>query len=232
MSRERTAARAGVLYVALDIIVGVMAGTPPAPRAPASEIVIYIADHRAGLAVGLWLFGLATMPLLWWFGALWAHMVHAEANTPRLAVVPLAGLLLGGTMSLASAVVLATLGLLPTNTEGVVALYTLAAVFLAAAGFGLASHLAATNILAARSHMLPTQLVVVGLISAVAFLTSAVLGTVSTDATSNTISLVGFVLWLVWILAVSCRMNDRFPFPQAARPSATAVGPLDRDQPR
>ena len=82
MSRERTAALAGVLYVALDIVVGVMAGAPPSPAAPESDIVAYIADHRAGLAVGLWLFGLATIPLLWWFGALWARMVHAEADTP------------------------------------------------------------------------------------------------------------------------------------------------------
>ena len=155
MSRERTAALAGVLYVALDIVVGVMAGAPPSPAAPESEIVAYIADHRAGLAVGLWLFGLATIPLLWWFGSLWVRMVHAEADTPRLAVVSLAGLLLGGTMALASAVVMATLGLLPTDAGGVVALYTLAAVFLSAAGFGLAAHLIATNVLAARSQHAP-----------------------------------------------------------------------------
>ena len=35
---------------------------------------------------------------------------------------------------------------------------------------------------------------------------SAVLGALSNDATSNTISLIGFVLWLVWILGVSHRM--------------------------
>ena len=232
MSRERTAALAGVLYVALDIVVGVMAGAPPSPAAPESEIVAYIADHRAGLAVGLWLFGLATIPLLWWFGALWVRMVHAEAGTPRLAVVSLAGLLLGGTMALASAVVMATLALLPADTGGVVALYTLAAVFLSAAGFGLAAHLAATNVLAARSHLFPTWLVVVGLISAVAFLISAVLGAVSTDATSNTISLVGFVLWLAWILGVSYRMNDLAPRPQVVRQSSTAPDALDRGQPR
>ena len=230
MSRERTAALAGVLYVALDIVVGVMAGAPPSPAAPESEIVAYIADHRAGLAVGLWLFGLATSTLLWWFGALWVRMVHAEADTPRLAVVSLAGLLLGGTMSLASAVVMATLGLLPPDTGGVVALYTLAAVFLSAAGFGLAAHLVATNILTTRSQMLPRWLVVVGLISAVAFLISAVLGAVSTDATSTMISLVGFVLWLAWILGVSYRMNDLAPRPQVVRQSSTAPDPLDRRQ--
>lgn len=206
MSQERTAAIAGVLYVALDVVVGVMAGAPPSPAAPKGEIVAYIADHRAGLAAGLWLFGLATIPLLWWFSCLWGRMVHAEQGTPRLAVVSLTGLLLGGTMALASAVVMAALGLLPTDAGGVVTLYTLAAVFLSAAGFGIAAHLIATNVLAGRTHTLNRSLVVMGLASALAFLVSAVLGSLSNDATSNTISLVGFVLWLVWILGVSHRM--------------------------
>jgi hypothetical protein len=91
----------------------------------------------------------------------------------------------------------------------VVTLYTLAAVFLSAAGFGLAAHLIATNVLAARSNTIARWLVVVGLVSALAFIVSAVLGALSNDATSNTISLVGFVLWLIWILGVSYGMwND------------------------
>ena len=53
MSRDRTAALAGVLYVGLDIVVGVMAGSPPAPAAPEGEIVAYLADHHSGLAAGL-----------------------------------------------------------------------------------------------------------------------------------------------------------------------------------
>lgn len=228
MSRERTAALAGVLYVALDIVVGVMAGAPPAPAAPEAEIIAYIADHRAGLAAGLWLFGLATVALLWWFSSLWARMVQAEAGTPRLAVVSLTGLVLGGTMALTSAVVMATLALLPPDTDGIVTLYTLAAVVLSAAGFGLGVHLIATNILAARSQMLPGWLVPVGLVSAVAFLLSAVLGALTTDTTANTISLAGFMLWLAWILGISYRMNNPAPPPQAVRQPATARERLDQ----
>ena len=232
MSRERTAALAGVLYVALDVVVGVMAGAPPSPAVPQGEIIAYIAEHRAGLAAGLWLFGLATIALPWWFASLWVAMVHAEAGTPRLAVVSLTGLLLGGTMALASAVVMAVLGLLPTDADGVVALYTLGAVLLSAAGFGLAAHLVATNVLAAGSHTPPRWLVVVGLVSAVAFLSSAVLGATSTDTRSNTIGLVGFVLWLAWILGVSYRMNDLTPRPAVVGEPRAAPDALDRGRPR
>ena len=87
-----------------------------------------------------------------------------------------------------------------------VTLYTLAAVFLSAAGFGLAVHLIATNLLLARSDAIARWPVAVGMVSASAFVVSAVLGPVSNDATSNTASLVGFARWLVWILGVSYRM--------------------------
>lgn len=155
-------------------------------------------------------------------------MVGAEEGTPRLAVVSLAGLLLGGTMALASAAVMATLALLPADAVGVLALYTLAAVFLSAAGFGLAAHLIATNVLAARRRLLPRWLVLVGLVSAVAFLISAVLGALTADATSNTVGLVGFVLWLAWILGVSYRMYDRAPRGQVMREASAAPAALDR----
>jgi hypothetical protein len=114
------------------------------------------------------------------------------------------------------------------NIEGVRTFSTLAAVFLSAAGFGLAAHLVATNILARRSQMLGSWLVVVGIVSAVAFLTSAVLGALRTNATSNMISLVGFVLWLAWILGVSYSMDDRAPRDQVVGESSAPPGPLKR----
>jgi hypothetical protein len=67
--------------------------------------------------------------------------------------------------------------------------------------------LSAAVVLAARSNTLTTWLVVVGLVSALAFLVSAVLGALSNGATTDTISLVGFVLWLAWILGVSQRQR-------------------------
>lgn len=208
MTTERRAAVAGLLYVALDVVVGVMAGAPPAPGAPNPEITDYITGHRAGLAVGLWLFGLASVALLWWFGSLWGRMVAAEGGTSRLAVVSLAGLVLGGTLAFASSSVMATLGLVADAGIGgdVRLMYALAAVLLSASGFGLGAHLLATNLLAIRTGMLATGLAGLGLLSAAAFLVSAVLGAVDNDATSNTVSLIGFALWLSWIVGVSWRM--------------------------
>jgi hypothetical protein len=159
-------------------------------------------------------------------------MIHAGEGSPRLAVVTVAGLLLGGTMALASAVVLATLALLPTDADGIVALYRLAAVCLSAAGSGLATHLIATNILSARHRRFPMWLIVGGVVSAVAFLTSAVLGSLTTDAASNTISLIGFGLSLAWILGVSYHLNALAPSPQETPHASAAPALLARGRPR
>lgn len=202
MSTDRWAAVAGILYVVMDIVVGLVAGAPPAPGGSQIEITDYIADHRDGVAAGLWLFGLASVALLWWFGSLWRLMVGAESGASRLAVVSLVGLVLGGTMAFASSVVMATLGLVDSNGS-VTTFYAMGAVFLSASGFGLGVHLLATNSLAIRSGMFPAWLAVIGLLSAAAFLLSAVMGAIENDTTSNTVSLGGFAVWLLWIVGVS-----------------------------
>ncbi len=205
MRPARVACVAGVTYVVLDVVVGVMAGAPPSPSASPAEIASYVADHRAGLGVGLWLFGLAAVALLWWFGEVYRRMVDAEAGRPRLAVVSLAGLVLGGVFPFASASALATLALVD-DPQALVTLYTLAAVLLTTSGFGLGAHLLATNVLALQARLLATPLAVAGLIAATGFLVAGVLGAILNDATPSTVSLVGFVIWLLWILGVSARM--------------------------
>jgi hypothetical protein len=105
---------------------------------------------------------------------------------------------------------MATLGLVDTG-DHVTTLYALAAVLLSASGFGLGAHLLATNLVAVRSAMLATWLAGVGLVSAAAFLVSAVMGAIADDSTSSTVSLVGFALWLVWIVGVSMRMWSSEP---------------------
>ncbi len=222
MSTDRWAAVAGILYVVMDIVVGSVAGAPPAPGASQSEITDYIADHRNGVAVGLWLFGLASVALLWWFGSLWRLMVGAESGAPRLAVVSLTGLVLGGTMAFASSVVMATLGLVDSNGS-VTTFYAMAAVFLSASGFGLGAHLLATNTLAIRGDMFPAWLAVIGMLSAAAFLLSAVMGAIENDTTSNTVSLVGFAVWLLWIVGVSVWIWSKEPMTRVGQEEQIAA---------
>jgi hypothetical protein len=147
-------------------------------------------------------------------------MVRSEAGAARLAVVSLVGLALAGALSLTSTSVSAALALrIGDVSDELLVLHTLAAVLLAASGFGVATHLLATSLLGARTRTLPRWVVGVGAVSATGFLGSAILGATAHGATSSAVGLVGFVLWCVWILAVSyCMWRD-------LNVGATATGP-------
>ena len=98
---------------------------------------------------------LASVALIWWCGSLWRRMVRSEAGAARLAVVSLVGLALAGALSLASASVSAALALrIDEVGDELLVFHTLAAVLLAASGFGVATHLLATSILGARTRTL------------------------------------------------------------------------------
>lgn len=204
---ERYGALGGVVFVALDVVVAVLGGEPPATDAGVREVATYFADKGPAIEAGLWLFGLASVALIWWSGSLWRRMVRAEGGAARLAVVSVVGLALAGALSLTSAAVSVAAELrIDEVGDTLVIFHTLAVMLLAASGFGVATHLLATSALGARTKTLPTWVVIVGVVSALGFLASAVLNATATSDASSAVGFVGFVLWCVWILGVSARM--------------------------
>jgi len=204
---ERYGALGGVVFVVCDVVVAVAGGEPPAIDAGRSEIVAYFADKGPAIETGLWLFGLASVALMWWMGSLWRRMVRAEGGAARLAVVSVVGLAVAGALSLASAGVSVAAELrIDEVGDTLVIFHTLAVMLLAASGFGVATHLLATSALVSRTKTLPTWVVIVGVVSALGFLVSAVLGATASSDASSAVGFVGFVLWCVWILGVSARM--------------------------
>jgi hypothetical protein len=204
---ERYGALGGVVFVVFDVVVAVLGGEPPATDANRSEVVSYFADNCAAIEAGLWLFGLTSMALIWWFGSLWRKMVRSEGGAARLAVVSLVGLAVAGALSLASSSVSVTLALrIGTVGEDLVVFHTLAVLLLAASRFGVATHLLATSVLGARTQTLPSWIVGIGVVSAAGFIGSAILGATGSDAASSTVGIAGFALWCVWILGVSYHM--------------------------
>ena len=205
---ERFAVLGGVVFVVLDVAVAVLGGEPPAVDAGRNEIAGHLADRGAAIEAGLWLFGLASVALMWWMGSLWRRMVRSEGGTARLAVVSLVGLAVAGALSLASSSVSVATELRVDEVGGdVVVFHTLSVVLLAASGFGVATHLLATSALGARTRTLPWWVVGTGVASALGFLFSGVLGsTAGGGDASEAAGLAGFGLWCVWILGVSHSM--------------------------
>lgn len=204
---ERYGALGGVAFVVCDVAVAVLGGEPPAADAGRREVAGYFAEKGPAIEAGLWLFGLASVALMWWMGSLWRRMVRSEGGVARLAVVSLVGLAVAGALSLASATVSVAAALRIDDVgDTVVIFHTLAVMLLAASGFGVATHLLATSALGARTKTLPSWVVVAGTVSALGFLVSAVLGATASSDASSAVGFVGFGLWCVWILGVSYSM--------------------------
>jgi hypothetical protein len=188
----------------LNIVGAILSGSPPSGNDSATKIAKYYVDKGDGLKATLWLGGLASVGLVWWFGTLWRRMSRAEAGAHRLSVVSLLGLGLGGALFMASAAVNAAVALHTTDVgEGARIFYTLSLVLLAGSGFGLGIHLLATNVLGLRSQMLPAWLSWLGVVAGLAFLLAGVLGAATDNASGLTVGLIGFIGWSVWILGVS-----------------------------
>lgn len=200
----RYAAIGGVAFVVLNVIGAVLSGSPPAANASAAKIAKYYVDKGGGLKATMWLGGIGSVGLVWWFGSLWRRMSRAEAGAHRLSVVSLVGLALGGALFMASASVNASIALHPADVgEGARIFYTLSVVLLSASGFGIAIHLLATNILGLRAKMFPTWLAWLGVVAGLAFLVSAVLGSATDSSSGLAAGFVGFIGFSVWVLGVS-----------------------------
>lgn len=206
---ERCGAQGGVAFVVLAAASGVLGGQPPSANDPAGDIVEYLDGNKTSLQAGLWLLGFGVIALTMWFASLWRRMERAESGAPWLAVVSLVGLAMVAPLALLSSAIWATTAMrIEQVGEDAAFYYTLGSVVLAVEGFGLATHLLATNLLGIRARMLPLWIVVLGFASALAFLVTAVLGASDTDV-NGSVGLVAFVLWLVWIVGVSaCIWRD------------------------
>ena len=143
---ERYAALGGIWFVVLNVIAAFLPGTPPSTDDSAEKIAKSFSDHRARSRPPQLLAVLGLIGLLWWFGSLWRLMVKAEDDRPRMAVVALAGLALGGAMALAGGAITSAVALQHQDVGGGAKFfYILSLVLFASAGAGLVVHIAAVT---------------------------------------------------------------------------------------
>ena len=206
---QQYAALGGIWFVVLNVVAVPLAGAPPSTDDSAEKIAKYFSDHAGGIEATQLLAGLGLIGLLWWFGSLWRLMVDAEDGRPRMAVVALAGLALGGATALASGAITSAVAL-QHNDVGAAAkfFYVLSLVLIASAGFGIVAHIAAVTSLSYRTKLFTPWINIVGWIAALLFLI-ATIGSASDASAFGLIGLLGFLSWCVWIVAVSLDMWKR-----------------------
>jgi hypothetical protein len=201
----RSAAAAGVAFVVLNIAGTFAAGSPPASDASTAKIAAYFNDHSGAIKAQLLLGGLGIAALMWWFGALWRLLSRAEGERPHLAIVAAVSLASALTLGIVNGVANATAALRAGDPETTHVLYTLSFVVIAAAGFGLAVFLTATSLVTYRGRGVPRWMSFLGFAAAVAFLVSGA-GTVNDSGALSAVGLIAFLIWCVWILAMSTVM--------------------------
>jgi hypothetical protein len=108
---ERCGALGGIAFVVLVIVSIIIGGSMPKASDSATKILKYFRDNTDGIKVGAFLGGLATVPILWWAGSLFVRLRRAEGGQPRLSLIALLGLVLGGAAAGTQAAINATVAL-------------------------------------------------------------------------------------------------------------------------
>ncbi len=195
------------MFVAVELVVAVLGGEPPASDQGRLAISRYYLDHAAGLEAGLWLFGLGVIALTFWAGGLWQWMTNGERGSTGLAAASLLGLSIAGALALVASAAWATVALhLDTVGDDLSTFHALGGLLSSAAGIGVAAHLLATNLFGWSGRQLPNWILVTGFASAGAWIAQAIVASTSATGATNPIGLAAFALWCGWILAVSHRL--------------------------
>lgn len=208
----RYAALGGLWFVVLNVTGAFLPGTPPKTTDSAVKIAKYFHDHHRAIEVGTLLLGLGLIGLFWWFGSLWRAMVDAEGGSARMAVVAAVGLGVAAALALMAGVINSTVALQlgALSVPSVKFFYIMTLVALAAAGFGIVTHVAAVTSLSYRTRMFATWVNVIGWIAALFFLISTI-GVVTDRNWVGVFGLISFLVWSLWIVVVSINLWRRVP---------------------
>jgi hypothetical protein len=207
---ERYAALGGVVFVVLNVVATFLPGTPPASDDSASEVAKYFRDNASGIKTGQILALFGTIGLVWWFGSLFRRMRAGEGGDPRLSVVALLGLALGGSTAMLSGAITSATAIridvfAGAGDEFLRFLYTLSLVFLATSAAGVVIFLSAFGALNWRARMFPAWTSYLAWLAAAAF--GVGMFSAGTDAAAvNMVGFAGFLIWSVWILVISWMM--------------------------
>jgi hypothetical protein len=208
MKWERYAALGGgVLFIVLVIASIVIPGSTPMSSDSPTKILNYFRDHKHSIEVAAFIGGLATIPILWWAGSLWARLRRAEGGQPRLALIAVLGLLVGGAGQLVSSAVLSTVALRldGVSANGARFFFVLSTGAASVGSVGLAVLVLATSVLVFRTRVFPIWVGWLGVVDAIAFLVASY----AVASTSDTIAAFGFaafILWAIWLLTLSIIM--------------------------
>jgi len=216
---ERLAAGTGIVFVILGVVAYLLAGQPPTPEDPATEVVAYHVDNRDSLLMSNYLWGLAGIFFFWFLGSLRSALRRAEGDTGRLSAVAFGAGIAGGVVFTIGVVVSTAIASRVAGTaseELTVALHDVASQAFHFAGFAFVVLAAATSLVGGRFQAFPAWLGWLGWLVVIFSLlgTAPVFVDSGPLAAGGALSYVGFGLFFLWFLGLSVDLTRR-----AGRPS-------------
>jgi len=168
---ERIGAASGVVFVGLMIAAFSFAASEP-KHSDVDGLASYIADNRTGYLVQSYLFGLASLFLLWFAGSVRTHIRRNEGASDRLSSIGFGGAIVATTLALISTTVYAVAAFRANEVQDPAIVRLLADVGTIAATLffvPFAAWVGATAIASYRSGAFPKWHAITGGIIAVAF---------------------------------------------------------------
>jgi hypothetical protein len=219
---RRADAATGIGAVVLILVGFLLPGAPPTADDSIRKITSFFVDNRDEILAGNALITLGAALFLWWLGSLRSYLRAGEGGEGRLSTAAFGGGLLGVTLTVAGAALfsgtvfkVAKLGDPILNR----ALFDIGGDLFAIAGVGFAVLLGAAACSAARSGALPPWAYWLGSVAAVAQLLSvaAIFASSGFFAAGGAMGFIGFILAVVWVIAVSVLMIQRGGVPPVVR---------------
>jgi hypothetical protein len=204
---ERYGALGGIVFVLLVIASIVVVGGNAMASDSAAKILKYFRDNKDGIKVGAFLSVLASVPIIWWAGSLWARLHRMGDRHNRLALIAVLGLLIGGAGNLTQTAVSAAVALQLPNIAPTTAkfFFILSLSFGAGGLIGIAVLLLAVSVATFRFRAFPSWIGWLGVVDAVVFLVAAYAIATTSDGIA-TLGFIAFILWAIWIIATSVVM--------------------------
>jgi hypothetical protein len=219
---RRVDAAMGIPAMALLVAGFLLPGAPPKADDTIQKITSFLVDNRGELLAGNTLIALGIAFFLWWLGSLRSYLRAGEGGEGRLSIAAFGGGLVGATLTLAAAAIVAGLVFEAAGLGDQAlnrALFDASAAVFAIGGIGFAVFFGAAACSGARSGALPPWAYWGGSVVAVVQLVSvaAIFAGSGFFAGGGAFAFIAFAAAVAWVIAVSVLMIQRGGVPPVVR---------------
>lgn len=205
---ERFFAIGGFVFAALTLgAIALQRGESPDQTASAAKVAAFFLDHGSRVRISEACAAVGLGALVWWFGGVW-RVIRSEERTSALPTIAAIGFAAGLALAFVDVTMFgaAAVGASSLSTSELQALNEASVVAVLLSGFGVGTFLAATCAINARIRAFPAWTNVLGWIAAAGWFVGGTAATATTSSAVLSAGYAAFVLWCIWIVAVSVSM--------------------------